>query len=98
MTTRPLIASLLLAFGSVAAHAADALTVQLDWLPGGDKAFVYAGVQQGNDGVLGFGVPLQIGDFKGALSIAGPIERMRKNQDAYLSEMRKIATTEDNVD
>ena len=47
MTTRPLIASLLLAFGSVAAHAADALTVQLDWLPGGDKAFVYAGVQQG---------------------------------------------------
>ncbi|QIL79927.1 ABC transporter substrate-binding protein [Diaphorobacter sp. HDW4A] len=47
MTMRPLLASLLLAFGAAAVHAADSLTVQLDWLPGGDKAFVYAGVQQG---------------------------------------------------
>ncbi len=47
MNTRPLLASLALAFGVTAAHAADSLTVQLDWLPGGDKAFVYAGVQQG---------------------------------------------------
>lgn len=47
MTMRPLLASLLLAFGASAAHAADSLTIQLDWLPGGDKAFVYAGVQQG---------------------------------------------------
>lgn len=49
MTLRPLIASLLLACAG-AAHAApaiDKLTVQLDWLPGGDKSFVYAGVQQG---------------------------------------------------
>lgn len=45
---RPLFASLLLAFGaSSAAFAADQLTVQLDWLPGGDKAFVYAGIEQG---------------------------------------------------
>jgi NitT/TauT family transport system substrate-binding protein len=29
------------------AHAADKLTVQLDWLPGGDKSFVYSGVKQG---------------------------------------------------
>ena len=47
MNTRPLLASLVMAFGVTAAHAADSLTVQLDWLPGGDKAFVYAGVQQG---------------------------------------------------
>ena len=39
-------AALLMAFGG-AAQAADKLTVQLDWLPGGDKSFVYAGVQQG---------------------------------------------------
>ncbi len=47
MNTRPLLASLAMAFSVTAAHAADSLTVQLDWLPGGDKAFVYAGVQQG---------------------------------------------------
>ncbi|WP_420992100.1 ABC transporter substrate-binding protein [Cupriavidus sp. 30B13] len=46
MTLRPLFASLLLAL-SAGASAADKLTVQLDWLPGGDKSFVYAGVQQG---------------------------------------------------
>lgn len=47
---RPLIASLLLAgsaFFGAAAHAADKLTVQLDWLPGGDKSFVYAGLKEG---------------------------------------------------
>ena len=47
---RPLIGSLLLAgcsLGGMAAHAADAVKVQLDWLPGGDKSFVYAGVKQG---------------------------------------------------
>ena len=42
----PLIAAMLIAFGGVA-QAADKLTIQLDWLPGGDKSFVYAGVQQG---------------------------------------------------
>lgn len=42
----PMLAALLMAFGA-AAQAADKLTVQLDWLPGGDKSFVYAGVQQG---------------------------------------------------
>ena len=47
MNTRPLLASFAMAFSVTAAHAADSLTVQLDWLPGGDKAFVYAGVQQG---------------------------------------------------
>ncbi|MCA6215439.1 ABC transporter substrate-binding protein [Ideonella sp. B7] len=46
MTLRPLFASLLVAF-SAGAMAADKLTVQLDWLPGGDKSFVYAGVQEG---------------------------------------------------
>ena len=29
------------------AWAADKLTIQLDWLPGGDKSFVYAGLKQG---------------------------------------------------
>jgi ABC-type nitrate/sulfonate/bicarbonate transport system substrate-binding protein len=38
--------AMLVACGA-AAQAADKLTVQLDWLPGGDKSFVYAGVQQG---------------------------------------------------
>ncbi|WP_218573595.1 ABC transporter substrate-binding protein [Pseudomonas sp. OIL-1] len=33
--------------GSGAALAADQVTFQLDWLPGGDKAPVYVGVQQG---------------------------------------------------
>lgn len=47
MTLRPLLASLLLAASAGAASAADQLTIQLDWLPGGDKSFVYAGVQQG---------------------------------------------------
>ena len=47
MSFRPLIASLILAGSASAALATDKLTVQLDWLPGGDKAFVYAGVQQG---------------------------------------------------
>ena len=42
----PLIAAMLIACGG-AAQAADKLTIQLDWLPGGDKSFVYAGVQQG---------------------------------------------------
>lgn len=47
---RPLVASLLVAGSALlgaAAHAADKLTVQLDWLPGGDKSFVYAGLKQG---------------------------------------------------
>ncbi len=43
---RPILAAMLVACGA-AAQAADKLTVQLDWLPGGDKSFVYAGVQQG---------------------------------------------------
>lgn len=47
MTLRPLIASLVLACAAGTASAADKLTIQLDWLPGGDKSFVYAGVQQG---------------------------------------------------
>lgn len=46
LTRRSLaIAALMLCAG--AAHAADKLVVQLDWLPGGDKSFVYAGVKQG---------------------------------------------------
>ena len=48
--TRPLIPCLAAAVLSVASwsvHAAEKLTVQLDWLPGGDKAFVYAGLKQG---------------------------------------------------
>jgi NitT/TauT family transport system substrate-binding protein len=48
MSIRPLIASLILAGSAFsAALAAEKLTVQLDWLPGGDKSFVYAGLQQG---------------------------------------------------
>lgn len=34
-------------FGALPAFAADKLTVQLDWLPGGDKAAPYVGVQEG---------------------------------------------------
>ncbi|RMX08689.1 sulfonate/nitrate transporter [Corticibacter populi] len=47
MTIRPLLTSIVLACASVAAQAADKLTVQLDWLPGGDKSFVYSGIEQG---------------------------------------------------
>ena len=32
---------------SASAMAADKVTFQLDWLPGGDKAPVYVGIQQG---------------------------------------------------
>lgn len=46
-TVRPVLTALALALLASTSHAADALTVQLDWLPGGDKSFVYAGVQQG---------------------------------------------------
>jgi NitT/TauT family transport system substrate-binding protein len=42
----PLAAALVSAF-SFSAHAAEKLTIQLDWLPGGDKSFVYAGLKQG---------------------------------------------------
>ncbi|GAA5235519.1 ABC transporter substrate-binding protein [Verticiella sediminum] len=41
------LAPLLFAVFSGTALAADKLTVQLDWLPGGDKSFVYAGIEQG---------------------------------------------------
>lgn len=46
---RPLLTALLTAscLVSYAAQAADKLTVQLDWLPGGDKSFVYAGLKEG---------------------------------------------------
>lgn len=47
MSIRSLLTFAALACAGVAAHAADKLTVQLDWLPGGDKSFVYAGVEQG---------------------------------------------------
>lgn len=49
-TRRTLAAAAVALYGVCAAgvvHAADKLTVQLDWLPGGDKSFVYAGVKQG---------------------------------------------------
>ncbi|MCD8521413.1 MAG: ABC transporter substrate-binding protein [Saccharospirillaceae bacterium] len=38
---------LLLSLGSMTALAADKVRFQLDWLPGGDKAPVYVGLQQG---------------------------------------------------
>lgn len=47
MQPKQLFASIALGFAAVSAHAADKLTFQLDWLPGGDKAFVYAGVKEG---------------------------------------------------
>ncbi|MDH5855920.1 IclR family transcriptional regulator [Lampropedia aestuarii] len=53
----------------------------------------YSVEEEGNDGVQAFGIPLQIGDAKIALSIAGPVERMRKNQANYLSEMQLVAAT-----
>lgn len=46
-TVRPVLTALALALVATTTYAADALNVQLDWLPGGDKAFIYAGVQQG---------------------------------------------------
>ncbi|MGB5123242.1 MAG: ABC transporter substrate-binding protein, partial [Vibrio fluvialis] len=39
--------SLSLACASASSWATDKVTFQLDWLPGGDKAPVYVGVQQG---------------------------------------------------
>jgi len=47
--TRSLLLTVILAGGltSQAALAADEVTYQLDWLPGGDKAPVYVGVQEG---------------------------------------------------
>jgi len=39
--------SLSLAFSSMPALAADKVTFQLDWLPGGDKAPKYVCIQQG---------------------------------------------------
>ncbi len=36
-----------LAFASMHCNAADSIVFQLDWLPGGDKAAVYLGVQKG---------------------------------------------------
>jgi NitT/TauT family transport system substrate-binding protein len=44
LTTLALAAS---CFIGAPALAADKLTIQLDWLPGGDKSFVYAGLKQG---------------------------------------------------
>ena len=50
-TTRRLVLTTLslasLALLGTPAWAADKLTIQLDWLPGGDKSFVYAGLKQG---------------------------------------------------
>lgn len=45
--TRRSLAAAALALCAAGAQAADKLVVQLDWLPGGDKSFVYAGVKQG---------------------------------------------------
>ena len=53
----------------------------------------YSVQEEGNEGVLAFGIPLQIGDSKVALSIAGPVDRMRKNQETYLNEMKQLAST-----
>ena len=53
----------------------------------------YSVQEEGNGGVLAFGIPLQIGDSKVALSIAGPVDRMRKNQETYLNEMKQLAST-----
>ena len=39
--------SLSLLLTSASSFATDKVTFQLDWLPGGDKAPVYVGVQQG---------------------------------------------------
>ncbi|MDM0046169.1 ABC transporter substrate-binding protein [Variovorax dokdonensis] len=66
MNTRikPLVASLLFAGCSVlglAAHAADVVKVQLDWLPGGDKSFVYAGVKEGFFAAEGLDVKISLG-------------------------------------
>lgn len=61
---RPLVASVFLAGSALlgaAAHAADKLVVQLDWLPGGDKSFVYAGLKQGFFAAEGLDVTIQPG-------------------------------------
>ncbi len=60
-----LTASMLLAGGSVASRSAFAarerVQVQLDWLPGGDKSFVYAGVKQGFFAAEGLDVDIMPG-------------------------------------
>ena len=50
----------------------------------------YSVHQEGNDGVLAFGLPIQTGDSIVALSVAGPVDRMLKNQERYLNEMKQI--------
>ncbi|CAM3717916.1 IclR family transcriptional regulator [Bordetella tumulicola] len=50
----------------------------------------YSVQEEGNEGVLAFGIPLEIGDAKAALSIAGPVDRMLKNRETYLAEMKQI--------
>lgn len=44
---RTTLVALMLAASAWSAQAADKITIQLDWLPGGDKSFVYAGLKQG---------------------------------------------------
>lgn len=50
----------------------------------------YSVEEEGTDGVLAFGLPLLLGSTKAAISIAGPLERMHSEQDAYLEQMRKV--------
>ncbi|MFT4173977.1 MAG: ABC transporter substrate-binding protein [Rhodocyclaceae bacterium] len=45
--SKKLIAGAILALGMSLAHAADKVVMQLDFLPGGDKAFSYVGVKEG---------------------------------------------------
>lgn len=47
MKTRLFFAAATLTLSAVTAHAADKLTLQLDWLPGGDKSFSYVGIKEG---------------------------------------------------
>lgn len=42
-----LLCGLVLAATSLSSHAADKVTFQLDWLPGGDKAAIYVCIEQG---------------------------------------------------
>jgi len=59
----PLLAAGLILGATLAlpAHAADKLTVQLDWLPGGDKAVPYVGVQEGFFAAEGLDVTIAAG-------------------------------------
>lgn len=53
----------------------------------------YSVQEEGNDGVTSFALPVSLGSTQIAVSIAGPIDRMREKQDAYLEILHHVVST-----